>query len=157
MALKQAALALGLAGCTPWPPADCQTPCGMQAWGASDCDGLAEAESMAVGGLGHLYDGLCTRLGLVSLSVRDAPGGAWLDAWGRKVAGLTWCDFALMEVAGSDFTTNAYFHEVAHIAQCPAQDVGHQSWARLRVWDSLAALYTKANQGGETAFLGGNP
>lgn len=75
--------------------------------------------------------------------------GTWTDAWDRRVAGLTWCDYATMELGDSKWAENAYWHEVAHIAQCPYQDGTHETWAELGVWQALEGLRAeRLNQGG---------
>jgi len=152
-----------LAACTPWPPPDCETPCGMQAWGAADCAGLAEAEAAGVSALGYLYGQLCARLGGMALRVWRTSDGWWTDAWGRRVAGLTWCDFATIEVGDSRWTDNAYWHELAHVAQCPEQDGTHETWAPLGIWEVLNSLrasglpQNEAHQGGESHVLSLGP
>lgn len=117
----------------------------MQAWGAADCAGLAEAEAAGVSALGYLYGQLCARLGGMALRVWRTSDGTWTDAWGRRVAGLTWCDYASMEVGDSRWTENAYWHEVAHATQCPYQDGAHETWEALGIWDALDSL--RANGG----------
>lgn len=137
----------------------------MQAWGAADCAGLAEAEAAGVSALGYLYEQLCTRLGGMALRVWRTSDGTWTDAWGRRVAGLTWCDYATMEVGDSNWAENAYWHEVAHVTQCPYQDGTHETWEALGIWDALDSLRASgrhqnpADIGGQTdvLLLGAHP
>lgn len=114
----------------------------MQVHG-SDCEGLAEAESEAVEAFSGLYAGLCERLSFVTLYIWQTEDGSWVDSYGRKVAGLMWCDLATMELGSSQWHSNAYFHEMAHLAQCPEQDGSHSTWAALGIWETLEALKAK--------------
>lgn len=120
----------------------------MQVHG-SNCEGLAEAESEAVEAFSGLYAGLCGRLSFVTLYVWETEDGTWVDSYGRKVAGLMWCDLATMELGSNEWRSNAYFHEMAHLAQCPQQDGTHSTWAALGIWETLEALKAKGfNQAG---------
>jgi len=115
----------------------------MQVHG-SDCEGLGETESEAVEAFSGLYAGLCERLSFVTLYVWETEDGTWVDSYGRKVAGLMWCDLATMELGSNEWRSNAYFHEMAHLAQCPMQDGSHSTWEALGLWvkiDTLRAKY----------------
>jgi hypothetical protein len=114
----------------------------MRVYGA-ECDMLAEAERSAVEAFAGLYEPLCSRLRYVSLYVWETEDGSWVDTYGRKVAGLMWCDLATMELGSDDWQINAYFHEMAHLAQCPEQDASHSTWEALGIWESIEALKAK--------------
>lgn len=122
------------------PQPDCFTECGMAVRGTSDCERLSWFEAEGVEAFSYLYKPLCDRLDTVSLHVINAPDGKWVDDYGRTVSGLTWCDLALIQIADNHYETNAYFHELAHVAQCPIQDVAHETWEGLGIWDKLDAL-----------------
>ncbi len=143
--MKWAFLGLLTGGCVV-PQADCFTACGMAVRGDNDCERLNQFEAEGVEAFSYLYEPLCDRLGTVSMQVINAPDGKWVDDYGRTVAGLTYCDLALVQVADTKYETNAYFHELAHLAQCPFQDVAHETWDGLGIWDKLDALKASAVQ-----------
>ena len=146
--MRKVALAMLLSGCVV-PPNDCVTACGMGVRGFSDCSELNAYEAVGVEAFSYLYDALCQRLDSVVLQVKNTPDGSWVDEFGRKVDGLTWCDLAFVEVGNSNWQTNAYFHELAHVAQCPFQDSKHETWEGLGIWshlDALKASFVENNQ-----------
>ena len=112
----------------------------MAVFGDSECYRLNDFEVAGLETFSYLYEPLCDRLGTVSLFVRNTPDGKWIDEYGRTVAGVTWCDLSTVEVADTHYQTNAYFHELAHVAQCPAQDGSHAGWQELGIWAHLEAL-----------------
>lgn len=114
----------------------------MRVYGDS-CENIYTAEESGVSALSYLYANLCERIGGMALQVWRTSDGTWTDAWGRKVAGLTWCDFATVEVGDANWATNAYWHELAHVAQCPYQDIAHETWETLGIWATLEKLYSK--------------
>lgn len=142
-AVKWAFLGLLAGGCVV-PQADCYTECGMSVRGATDCERLSWFEAEGIEVFSYLYEPLCDRLDTVSMQVLNAPGGKWVDDYGRTVSGITFCDLALVQVADRHYETNAYFHELAHVAQCPFQDVAHETWKSLGIWDKLDALRTSS-------------
>lgn len=79
----------------------------------------------------------------MSIHVWRTSDGTWTDAWGRRVAGLTWCDYSSIEVGDANWAKNAYWHELAHVAQCPQQDNTHATWETLGIWSVLEKLYNK--------------
>ena len=143
--MKWAFLGLLAGGCVV-PQADCYTECGMSVRGATDCERLSWFEAEGVEAFSYLYEPLCARLDTVSMQVVNAPDGKWTDDYGRTVSGLTWCDLSLVQIADTHYETNAYFHELAHVAQCPFQDVAHETWKGLGIWEKLEALHASAVQ-----------
>lgn len=117
--------------------ADCRTECGMHVFGVApeECDRLNPVEEVAVAKFSYLYPQLCDRMSSASLRVYHVDGG-WVHQ-GQRVAGLTWCDLELVEVAGTDWRSNAYMHEMAHVAQCPFQDYAHATWADAGIWAAI--------------------
>lgn len=109
----------------------------------SDCQGLPEAESEALAAFADIYPKLCERVGGLTLYVWATSDGTWVDSYGRKVAGLTWCDLSAIELGNDDWTQNAYWHEMAHVAQCPTQDNSHSTWADLGIWAKIEGLRAK--------------
>lgn len=126
----------------------------MRVFGTQDCAGLNQAEAEAVSALSYLYSGLCQRLGGLTLWVWRTSDGTFVDAWGRRVAGLAWCDLASIELGSDDWVHGAYAHEVAHIAQCPFQDGSHATWAELGVWEALEGLRAEGLEKGLPDDLG---
>lgn len=118
----------------------------MAVRGATDCERLSWFEAEGVEAFSYLYEPLCDRFDTVSMQIVNAPDGKWTDDYGRTVAGLTWCDLSLVQIADTKYETNAYFHELAHVAQCPFQDVAHETWEGLGIWDKLEALKVSAVQ-----------
>lgn len=116
----------------------------MAVRGATDCERLSWFEAEGIEAFSYLYEPLCDRLDAVSMQVVNAPDGKWTDDYGRTVAGLTFCDLSLVQIADNKYETNAYFHELAHVAQCPFQDVAHETWKGLGIWDKLDALRTSS-------------
>lgn len=115
----------------------------MRVHGAG-CESLTEAEEDAVEAFSDIYPALCERIGGLTLYVWATSDGTWVDSYGRKVAGLTWCDLSTIELGTDDVSTGAYFHEMAHVAQCPEQDGSHSTWEALGLWvkiDTLRAKY----------------
>lgn len=141
--MRWAFLGLLTGGCVV-PQADCYTECGMAVRGATDCERLSWFEAEGIEAFSYLYEPLCDRLDAVSMQVVNAPDGKWTDDYGRTVAGLTFCDLSLVQIADNKYETNAYFHELAHVAQCPFQDVAHETWKGLGIWDKLDALRTSS-------------
>lgn len=141
--VRWAFLGLLTGGCVV-PQADCYTECGMAVRGATDCERLSWFEAEGIEAFFYLYEPLCDRLDAVSMQVVNAPDGKWTDDYGRTVAGLTFCDLSLVQIADNKYETNAYFHELAHVAQCPFQDVAHETWKGLGIWDKLDALRTSS-------------
>jgi len=144
-AVKWAFIGLLAGGCVV-PQTDCFTECGVAVRGTTDCDRLSWFEAEGIEAFSYLYEPLCDRLDTVSLQVINAPDGKWTDNYGRTVSGLTWCDLSLVQIADTKYETNAYFHELAHVAQCPIQDVAHETWEDLGIWDKLDALRVSAIQ-----------
>ena len=141
--MRWAFLGLLTGGCVV-PQTDCYTECGVAVRGTEDCGRLSWFEAEGVEAFFYLYEPLCARLDTVSMQVVNAPDGKWIDEYGRTVAGLTWCDLSLVQIADTHYETNAYFHELAHVAQCPMQDVAHETWEGLGIWDKLEAVRTSA-------------
>lgn len=136
---RLALIALLLSSCHVAKP-DCHTKCGMAVFGVSaqECARLNAFEGDAIVRLEYLYPRLCERFGTVGLRVWDVKGGSWTAPNGQKVAGLTYCDLATVEVAGTDWHLNAYMHEMAHVAQCPFQDYAHETWGDAGIFAALA-------------------
>lgn len=109
----------------------------------SDCQGLPEAENEALTAFSDIYPQLCERIGKLTLYIWATSDGTWVDSYGRKVAGLTWCDLSTVELGTDNVSTGAYFHEMAHVAQCPAQDNSHSTWADLGIWAKIEGLRAK--------------
>lgn len=107
--------------------------------GPNECRRLQPFEDEGVAELRRLYPELCERLGTIAMRVWTVEGGSWKTPQG-KVAGLTYCDLGIVEVVNTNWWRNAYWHEMAHIAQCPMQDGAHEGWAELGIWASLDKL-----------------
>jgi hypothetical protein len=135
------ALLLGaLSSCLPFRVPSCRTGCGMGAYvDEKACQELSEAEAEGVEAFAYLDEGLCDRLSEWTLYTVTHET-SWVDSWGRTVAGLTYCDLQAVEVAGTNWTRNAYWHELAHLAQCPTEDGAHRTWEGLEIWSHLEAL-----------------
>lgn len=150
-----AGLLAGLLGCTQARPPDCHTPCGAAVHGP--CEGIDEAESAGVEALSVALGNVCQAVGGMAIYVWHTADGSWTDAYGRRVAGLTWCDLGAVEVGSTDYWSGAYHHELAHVAQCPEQDAEHRTWEGLGVWQALAGLRAKGlEQGSPDNIRGGD-
>lgn len=135
------ALILLLFGCEVTPAPNCHTHCGMAVYGVGprECLRLQPFEDEGVEEFAYLYPALCERLGTVGMRVWKVDGGSWNSPHGQ-VSGLTYCDLATVEVANTNWWGNAYWHEMAHVAQCPFQDYGHETWPDAGIWASLDRL-----------------
>ena len=126
-------------------PPDCRTHCGMSVYyvDSLECLKLNTFEAEAIAEFNKLYPELCPRLSHVALRVWQVDGGKWTAPTGQTVAGLTYCDLGNVEVAGTNWANNAYFHELAHVAQCPMQDYQHQTWTDAGIWSSIDVLQSR--------------
>lgn len=61
-------------------------------------------------------------------TVRVHDTATWVDPWGRRVAGLTYCTARRIDV-GNDLAS--YAHEVAHARECPAENSEHVGWQQV--------------------------
>lgn len=97
-------------------------------------------ETRGVSELSYVYPELCKRLEFTSIYVWKTEDGTWESEalGGKRVAGLTWCDLEVIELSKN--TAPVYFHELAHLAQCPFQDDNHETWDELGIWETLARL-----------------
>lgn len=143
MALRRLHLALtgGLlaAACYAGAPTpECVSDCGMALYGSADCDGFRAAEQRAVRELGPHFPGLCKRLDWFSVQVVNGHDGgdAYVDPWGRNVAGLTYCR-GVLQIANGDWKHNALAHEIAHAGECPGQNVEHAGWIEKGIYESI--------------------
>jgi hypothetical protein len=85
----------------------------MAVRGDANCERLSQFEAEGIEAFSYLYEPLCDRLDTVSMQVVNSPDGKWVDDYGRTVAGLTYCDLSLVQIADTHYETNAYFPEVA--------------------------------------------
>lgn len=124
----------------------CRTECGMAVFHVqqNECEELSKYEKAAVKELTFVEPGLCQRLRYFSALVWTTDGGSWVDSYGRNVAGLTYCDLLTIELGTADWDKSAYFHEVAHVAQCPYQDATHSTWADAGITAALQRLQSEA-------------
>jgi hypothetical protein len=123
----------------------CRTECGMGVFHVQqdDCDELSKYEREAVKELTFVEPKLCERLSHFQALIWQTDGGSWVDGYGVRVAGLTYCDLLTIELGTKDWDKSAYFHEVAHVAQCPFQDYGHTGWVDAGITDALHRLHNK--------------
>ena len=140
-----AVLSLFLTACRLSPEATCQTPCGMDVYGVDGVafDALARFEARGLEGLAFLDGDRCRPLSYMHLVVWKTDAGKWRDDYGRTVAGLTWCDLQRMELGSPNWETTPYFHELAHVAECPEQDYAHAGWEAKGIWAALNTLKTE--------------
>lgn len=73
----------------------------------------------------------CGKLNGWTLVVHPEP--AWVDhAWGVRVAGVTHCRSAIIETGtpsdGEPYSRSALAHELAHVAECPWENLEHEGW-----------------------------
>lgn len=142
-----AVLALGLSGCTycvadqcPEPPA-CVTRCGVELRGSVDCSLAQAREDASIVAFSRYVQGWApstTCAALRGAQVRLRPDAAWVDQWGRHVAGLALCETGAAEV-GSE--PAAYPHELAHLLECyldGATDSTHATWTAKGVYAAIA-------------------
>lgn len=131
--------------CDPVKRPACRTECGMGVFNVSPdvCAELSKYEREAVKELTFVEPSLCERLGYFNALIWATDGGVWTDSRGRNVAGLTYCDLLTIELGTTDWDKSAYYHEVAHIAQCPYQDYGHAGWVDAGITDALHRLQNK--------------
>lgn len=140
--LVSAIMAVFMFCCDPVKHPACRTECGMGVFNVAPdaCAELSKYEKAAVRELTFIEPGLCERLGYFNALIWATDGGSWVDSYGRNVAGLTYCDLLTIELGTSDWDKSAYFHEVAHVAQCPYQDTGHSTWADAGINAALQRL-----------------
>lgn len=127
------ALAALLLGCWPEQP-DCTSPKSQsRLFGATDCPRFVEAEERVVLVFGearglHYTPEVAVRNLTVRAELRD--GGVFVDQDGGHSAGYASCNEHQIRLASDDFCTNAYAHEVMHIATACAPYGGpkHELW-----------------------------
>lgn len=106
------------------------SPCGMSVLdngSAPDAYDVAAIERSAVA----LRLVTCGKLDGWTLAVHQEP--AWADyAAGIRVAGVTHCRSAILETGtpsnGEPYSRSALAHELAHVAECPWENVEHDGW-----------------------------
>lgn len=111
-------LGLPLAGCGP-ERVSCETPCGLQLLGESDCSGPAEYEALAIRELQPLLKyNLCRQISNFAIIHRGEnevdTHGAWYDRHGRYVGGLTYCFNWAIEIGHWNYLP----HEIMHAYEC---------------------------------------
>lgn len=125
-------LCLTLMGCWPGAEVKCISTCGLRLIGASeDCRGFQLAEDRALRELNKYQGDLCSSLEGMSVEVK--PETAWTDGWGRRVAGLTFCQQGpYIQIGTDDWFSNSLTHELIHAAlECPWNNNKHEgaNWA----------------------------
>lgn len=132
-----AALVLLTAGCLP-PRAEQQTRCGT--WTNEPLEPLQAAEDRLLAAFSPHVGDVCPKLDSWYLRVNPASDGSgwYSERHGFRVAGLTWCEYATIDVANWDFEWNAYAHEVIHLLDCGGPpNAQHEGWDEWQ-WAAIA-------------------
>ena len=142
--------ALLLAGCDLRTENYCQTPCGtwIRDQDRVSCDELAPLEAAAVRELSPLFPGvnLCGRLSTYSLTTVDTPDGTFQAWFGVRVYGWQSCltqEIHIAQMPGA-WDRTSFVHELAHVAECPGANHGHEGWAEKDVTGAI----DRANEAG---------
>lgn len=156
MTLKLPAFLLLLSACVSAPslaPGSCTTPCGAKVQGASDsvtCEELARYEAITLDVLNPLLDDpkrwpLCHKLSGFTIEILETHGtNAWVDDWGRNVAGLTFCE-GLIQLGTDTWQLSAFAHESVHAWYCIEETGLHTGWADLgyfKAFDEVNKRFT---------------
>lgn len=138
-------IALTLVACGPQGVSDCTTRCGMAVYGTQDCEGVDKAEQQALTAferdVGWSSSSMCSALNGAHLQNRGTPDGTWTDAWGRRVAGLTYCESKSLLIGTDVWAASAMAHEMAHLFECYVDwkaPTNHEDWDARNIHWAIA-------------------
>jgi hypothetical protein len=133
-------LLLLLTACGTGP--ECVSPCGVKLFGRDDCDAFAAYEARALDALAVTDLPVhCGALDNWSLFARVPDGLGRGDSWysphvGMRVAGLTWCQYASMEIATVEWPRTAMTHEFVHALEA-CKDPHHETWQDRGIYEAI--------------------
>ena len=132
-----AAMICLLTACAGSAAAGCLTRCGLSARDQSfSCDELQLVEDSALWAFRMTNDKRMTKCSnLKGYKVQQMDTRTWRDD-GRSVAGLTWCNYKLIQIGKAPLRESSLVHEIGHALQgcSPLQplnpeDNDHSNWS----------------------------
>lgn len=108
-------------------------------WPQRSCEEFQRAESWILKNSANVGDNrinqeMCKRL--KGWAVYTNPEFAWIDNWGRGVAGLTFCFSSVSEINNEPFTTSSLAHELYHAAQ-RCDPINHLGWDVNGIYEAV--------------------